>query len=319
MPGLSFSQYGPQAQTSVNTSPVATTKTNMAGGRLLSFGAEQGASAKLKTNTLSGSCGEAGISTHPVSPTQSTGLTFPIDVPVKIEEEVLLEKLETSDEKAHGVDSEEDVSCAASVKSVSSTDTVVPPVSRRGSGEVSTAIASGKLCVEPNGQSCLQVSERARKASTCSSFYEQPLDLDFPMPPSFHPAAILGRTSFDMERPRLVITPPLLLTRAQSCVNLRSPVLGADEDVELSPPTSLRTVSPQKSFVSGARDPSASGWMDDEDDEDEDERSVSEESVDGDTVYEDAVSMLSMSEEEFEDAVSMLSGVFYSARTSLEL
>ena len=81
---------------------------------------------------------------------------------------------------------------------------------------------------------------------------------------------------------------------------------------------------------------SSSQWMDDDDEEEAQEEEEyyyrygmptgqsqlgSESDESGETDYEDAVSMFGVSEEDYEDAVStvsMLSGMFYSARTSFD-
>ncbi|EAU93250.2 hypothetical protein CC1G_11232 [Coprinopsis cinerea okayama7 len=224
-----------------------------------------------------------------------------------------------------------------STASSSSTDTVVPSTSsRRGSAQTgpSGADAAPDVSTAPSKEeghdgSHLDIPARERTISTCSSLYDQPLELDFPMPPTFNPA-VTNRTSPDLTIPqgslRLTMTPPML-RRQPSC----GETLGLDEDIELPPPTPLQRSSPHKNNsprkasprtspiphghphpapTLSASDPSMSGWEDDgDDDEQDDENSESE---DGDTVY------LSMSEDDYEDAVSMLSGMFYSARSSMD-
>lgn len=105
---------------------------------------------------------------------------------------------------------------------------------------------------------------------------------------------------------------------------------GVDEDSEIPPPTPVATSSPHRSpprssapspYIFGVVDTTVSQWLDDEEDEeeeeDEDEAYISDSSG-AETEYEDARSTFAMSEEDYEDAVSMLSGVFYSARNSLD-
>ncbi|TFK28382.1 hypothetical protein FA15DRAFT_665347, partial [Coprinopsis marcescibilis] len=349
--GWSFSQYGGQPPAVASTSIGKRPATSSGSGR---HGFQQGSIG----NGFGGFTNPFGAPTAPVAPVaRPKAATFPQStsprpaapiVPLAVKKDF---GVADEDGEAGRRDSAFAETMSISSKSSdSSTDTIVLPGSRRGSGDENTCSSFGeqkRSLVVDEAAGSLVVPERERRVSACStvaSFDDGPFDLDFPMPPTFHPAMPPMRKSSESDGPtvrhkpsisRLDMTPSPDLHGA--AIEALSPVLGRDEDEELPPPTPLtpveqRTIrvtlsprnSPQKSppqvspsrrplihpvTVLDAVHPSASGWIEDED-EDEDEYGT-----DTDTIYEDAMSVL---EEEYEDAMSMLSGVFYSARTSID-
>ncbi|KAJ2929647.1 hypothetical protein H1R20_g7437, partial [Candolleomyces eurysporus] len=199
-----------------------------------------------------------------------------------------------------------------SVSSASSIETVVPSGKNRSSENLSVNTSDSEQALSPRSPFLLE---------------------DFPLPPASLPLnGVVPAESTPESSPRKpVVTTLNLIQRAGEASPLtRFP--GADEDIEIPPPTPIGTSSPHRSpprstpspYIFGVVDTSVSLWMDDED-EDEEEEEVEEEYISDtsdssgtETEYEDARSTFGMSDEDYEDAVSMLSGVFYSARNSLD-
>ncbi|KAH6905812.1 hypothetical protein BKA70DRAFT_1291152 [Coprinopsis sp. MPI-PUGE-AT-0042] len=173
--------------------------------------------------------------------------------------------------------SDSDAASISSFKSCSSTDTIVPPTSRRGS---------------PDSRS--QIVSESESTSSTSSFARRVHE--FPLPPTFTPTPESPERNSSRSSGRYSRSPngrhP---SSPQGSLNSRS--------AASSPAPSARTSSPRRpaSILDGNR--GSSGW-DDEGDQD--------------SGSEDEAVYMSMSDEDYEDAVSMMSGMYYSARTSLE-
>ncbi|RXW18986.1 hypothetical protein EST38_g6861 [Candolleomyces aberdarensis] len=198
-----------------------------------------------------------------------------------------------------------------SVSSVSSIETVVPSGKNRSFENLSVSTSDSEQALSPRSPFLLE---------------------DFPLPPASLPlnGVVPAESTPESSPKKPVVTTLNLIQRAGEASPLaRFP--GADEDTEIPPPTPIGTSSPHRSpprstpspYIFGVVDTSVSLWMDDED-EDEDEvveeeyTSDTSDSSGTETEYEDARSTFGMSDEDYEDAVSMLSGVFYSARNSLD-
>lgn len=235
----------------------------------------------------------------------------------------------------------------ASTASASSTDTVVPVSGKANDETLDTPVQSSS---SSGGDSvCVPVIISIDTSTTQGPDPRATILLeDFPLPPSSHPLT----ASTEKQALRSLPSLSLLKTASGPAVSgdkmPLTPVLGAEEDVELPPPTPIvkKRISPLMDFTGARRSPagsaraspvpsgsvlmsppgsalghaSSSQWMDDDDEEEEDYGTPVRSGGDGgfETDYEDAVSVLAMSDEDYEDAVSMLSGVFYSARTSFD-
>lgn len=167
----------------------------------------------------------------------------------------------------------------------------------------SASVYSFKSCsstdtiVPPTGRrgspdSRSQIASGSESMSSTDSFARRVHD--FPLPPTFTPETPeRGSPRFSREH-----------SRSPNGRHPSSPHSSPAQSAASSPAASLRSPSSRRPPSILDYNRGSSGW----DDEDEDRDSGSED--------EDAY--MSMSEDDYEDAVSMMSGMYYSARTSLE-
>lgn len=210
---------------------------------------------------------------------------------------------------SHSLSSPRSISSIRSVSSASSTKTVVPSGKNCSSANLSVSTSDSELALSPRSPFLLE---------------------DFPLPPASLPlngVVPSGLTPESSPKKPVVTTLNLIQRAGEGSPLTRFP--GADEDTEIPPPTPIGASSPHRTppprstpspHIFGVVDTSVSQWMDDEDEdeEEEEEEEYTSDSSGTETDYEDARSTFGMSEEDYEDAVSMLSGVFYSARNSLD-